>query len=119
MLEPRRHVAEGQAAHAVVEAAGGPPDEGGGAGRLHGFEGAAGAEAHVGPFVDAQDDGALALFAEDLEMGLVGAGGDFPVHVADVVTLAVLAHFFEVDPGAPKHGGVEPGEGRADQVVRG
>ena len=112
-------VAEGHAADAVLQPARGPADQGRRARRLHRFEGSAGAKGHVRPAVDAEHHAALALFAKNLQVRLVDACRDLPVHVADIVALAVLAHLLEVDASAPKHRGIESCEGRVDEMVGG
>ncbi len=112
-------VAEEHATHPVVQVVGGPAEQCRGLGRLDRLEGATGAEIHVRPPVHAEQDAALALFAEHLQVGLAGAGGDLPVHIADVVTLVVLAYLLEVESLAAEHRGVEAGEGGVHQVMGG
>src|SRR6056297_2006394 len=116
MLESLGRVAEGHATDTIVEPAGGPADQCGSPCRLHRFEGAARAEGHVWAAIDTEHDAALALLAKHLQVRLIGARRDLPIHVTDVVALAVLPHFLEVDTSAPEHRGVESGKGGIDQV---
>ena len=45
--------------------------------------------------VDQEHHGELALLLEDLDIGSAETCGDVPVHVADVVTVLILAHLAE------------------------
>ena len=119
VLESGRWVAEDQTADPVVEPTGRPADQGRRTGRLHRLEGPARTEGHMRTLVDTEHHRAFALLAEDLHVRLVGAGRHLPIHVADVVALAILAHLLEVDPGAAEDRGIESGEGRVDQMMGG
>ena len=103
MLQSGQWIAEHQSADPVVEPARRPADQRRRARRLHRLEGAACAEVHVRPLVDTEHHRTFAFLAEDLQVRFVGARRDLPVHVADVVALAVFAHLLEVDPRAPEH----------------
>ena len=65
---------------------------------------------HGGGDIDEEVDVLLALLDVALDVGAAGAGGDFPVHGADVVAGLVEADVFELDATAAEYGAILTGE---------
>ncbi len=76
----------------------------------HGAELPGAAEVHD------EHDGQLPLLLEDLDEGVVEAGGDVPVDRPDVVAVLVLPHLGELHPAPLEDAVVFPGEDLVDDA---